>query len=542
MTEKNIVLIGLGPHARRIYYPLLEKHAAQYGIHLRLVVDLQDQEERICAYLAGRALQPEALFFASPRSRNGQALEPDLLAALDRVVARHPDSQIIISTEPKAHKKYALWAIERGLDMLMDKPLTAPIDPTTDLAAARQVFEDFIELESRLQGSGAKLFVQCQRRSHAGYRFIWRYLDDFVRVFQIPISYLDIYHADGMWPMPHELFHRENHPYKYGYGKLMHSGYHFVDLLVWLAEINNQLEAKRPERADLFAKRFCAYDLLHQVGLADYRRLFATDEFDGFFDPANLPAARGFGELDVYALCQFKCDDAVVTTASLNLQQNSFCRRSWVHTPEDVYKGNGRVRHERLNVQVGNLLSIQAHSYQSYEVHKKDVDTEGAGHEDHFDIYVFRNSGVVGGAPLEKFRIGEGARSERASDDSYLGHNEDARERNLVSFLEGRPGAPELGSQRLTNRFLSKLYECMAREHAGDVPYLSFSLAEEAAAPPLPEPVGPWEGDGTWATILAGTERPATSSPWPLMAPIGRAKARRDGCFRAGWRDGASLR
>ena len=24
---------------------------------------------------------------------------------------------------------------------------------------------------------------------------------------------------------------RDNHPYKYGYGKLLHSGYHFVDLI-----------------------------------------------------------------------------------------------------------------------------------------------------------------------------------------------------------------------------------------------------------------------------------------------------------------------
>ena len=37
----------------------------------------------------------------------------------------------------------------------------------------------------------------------------------------VPISYLDIYHADGLWCMPGELSTRVYHPYRHGYGKLM---------------------------------------------------------------------------------------------------------------------------------------------------------------------------------------------------------------------------------------------------------------------------------------------------------------------------------
>jgi hypothetical protein len=333
-----------------------------------------------------------------------------------------------------------------------------------------------VELAQRLRQSQTNLTVQCQRRSHQGYRFVKRYLADFVEQFQIPISYIDIYHADGMWVMPHELFSRENHPYKHGYGKLMHSGYHFVDLFVWLAEVNNLLAHKKPERADLFVKRFRAYDLLNQVNGADYQKLFGTDRFEAAFTPDNLQEAKKFGELDIFALCQLKRGDAVVTTSSINLQQNSFCRRAWVDTPEDVYKGNGRVRHERLNVQVANLLNIQVHSYQSYEVKRKDVETEGAGHEDHFDIYIFRNSGVVGGKPLEKLQIGEGAKKDHLDDPSYLGHNENARERNLVDFLQGRRNGLSFETHHLTNKLLSKLYECVVRENNGQLPHVSFAI------------------------------------------------------------------
>lgn len=54
----------------------------------------------------------------------------------------------------------------------------------------------------------------------------------------MPINKISISHSDGNWNMPSEVIFRENHPYKYGYGKMMHSGYHFIDLLSWFMEIN----------------------------------------------------------------------------------------------------------------------------------------------------------------------------------------------------------------------------------------------------------------------------------------------------------------
>ena len=55
MTAKDIILIGLGPHAQRIYYPLLEKYAAQYHINIPLVIDLQDQQHKNLS-IFGRSL------------------------------------------------------------------------------------------------------------------------------------------------------------------------------------------------------------------------------------------------------------------------------------------------------------------------------------------------------------------------------------------------------------------------------------------------------------------------------------------------------
>jgi len=119
----------------------------------------------------------------------------------------------------------------QNVDVLMDKPVTAPVDAGNSLASARQIFEDYQEIGQRLAWSKSNVIVQCQRRSHEGYRFIKNLSRGFRPGISHPISYIDIYHGDGMWCMPAELFNRENHPYKYGYGKLMHSGYHFVGLV-----------------------------------------------------------------------------------------------------------------------------------------------------------------------------------------------------------------------------------------------------------------------------------------------------------------------
>jgi hypothetical protein len=476
MSQKNIILAGLGPHARRIYYPLLEKYAGQYNISLPLIIDLQSQKDKIYTYLSGRKLQPENLFFVKDCSRNDETLDDRLCQTLNEITLKNQVDGIIISTEPKAHKPFALWAVDRNIDILMDKPISAPIGAGATIEAAQKVWLDYLEIADRLKKSNSNLIVQCQRRSHPGYRLVKSYLIDFLKEYQIPLSYLDIYHADGMWSMPPELFNRENHPYKYGYGKLMHSGYHFIDLFTWLAEVNDLIEDKKPDSADLYVKRFGGYDFMHQINKADYHKLFKSGKFAGFFNPARLEAAKNLGELDVFILGQLKRGQAITTTASINLQQNSFCRRAWADLPEDVYKSNGRVRHERLNIQVANLLNIQVHSYQSYEVGKKEGVVEGAGHEDHFDIYIFRNSDLVGGKPLEKFSLGEDIRRRHAQDPFYWGHNEKARESLLLDFLEGRPSPSHFATHAATNKLLSKIYACIVSEQRGGLPHIVFEI------------------------------------------------------------------
>ena len=110
---------------------------------------------------------------------------------------------------------------------------------------------------------------------------------------------------------------------------------------------------------------------------------------------------KNFGEIDFHSIINFKKDDKTITHCTLNLIQSGFSWRSWCNLPQDIYKGNGRVRHETLNIEVGPLMNIQIHSYQDYENSEKErIINNNVGSIDHFEIYIFRNCKLIGGKPF----------------------------------------------------------------------------------------------------------------------------------------------
>ncbi|MGE0707729.1 MAG: Gfo/Idh/MocA family oxidoreductase [Planctomycetota bacterium] len=441
---RSIGLIGVGPHARRTYLPWIAEWVREGRLRLSCVVDLEEQRAPVAAALAELGLAPDALLFARERAAP-RGLDGAVEAGLARLRAEGKLDALVVATDPIAHKGYATWALRHDLDVLLDKPISAPVGAASKAEVAAALRADYAELRALEAASQGRCAVQCQRRAHLGYRWIRDYLAEFVRRWQVPITYLDLYHADGMWVMPGE-WDRDHHAYKHGTGKLLHSGYHFVDLASWLLALNPPLH---DEALDLTVRSYQP---------ADFLRLFAGRYTDLFGRPGlqrrEPESVRSYGEMDLYLLGQLRARGHVRTTLALTLQQCSFSRRSWPSPSPDPYKGAGRVRHERLNLQVGTLLNVQVHSYQSHELRDPAPQEEyGPGHLDHFDVLVFRNCDLVGGPRLEQRAIGrEASAAER-------GHNEDARRRLLEAFLRGEDTGSSLASHARTSALLAAIYD-----------------------------------------------------------------------------------
>ena len=364
--DKNIVLIGLGPHAKRIYMNLMKKH----NVLPKLIVDLKNMEQKVLDYLKKEQMIIDT-YFVPDQESNSLELSELTKKNLILLFKKYNIKYAIISTEPKAHFAYAKFLLDQNINILMDKPITSPLYVFKNIENSKKIEEEYNILKEKYQEKKESInfTIQCQRRFHAGYNYVKNLIEETVLKYEIPITYLDIYHSDGMWNMPDEFFSRENHPYKYGYGKLFHSGYHFVDLITWLLESNSKLKTKKTNNLSITTSLFRPMDFFQTIDNKFYEKYFQTEKYKEILK--NTKSLKDFGELDFHSMIDFKMDDKIITHCTLNLMQSGFSKRAWKNLPKDTYKANGRVRHERVNIHVGPILNIQIHSYQSYEVNEK---------------------------------------------------------------------------------------------------------------------------------------------------------------------------
>ncbi len=451
--RKNIVLIGVGPHSKRIYLNYLKKRK----LNLSLVIELKSKRKETIQYLKNNGFNKTKLFLISDKYKDYVHLPEYIEKALKNICQKLKITHFIISTEPKAHNMYIEFSLKNNINVLTDKPITVTknMKKLSNIEKIRTQYYNLLKLEKK---SNAKCYIMCQRQYNKGYEYVKELLRKIVSEYQIPITYIDIYHCDGAWEMPHDLL-KENHPYKYGYGKLFHSGYHFIDLLSDFLKINNLLidKNKNIKYGKMKSYSFFPNDELAVFSPSDYCRLFKNEEIPQYYKDNKIVNFNNFGEKNFYGLFKFTNKNGqTITNANLQLLHYGFSRRGWIKS-KPYYKENGRVRHERINIQVGPLLNIQIHSYQSKEIKDRNLleIEEQTGGLEHFYIDIYRNVDMIGGKPFERVKIGDLYSMKDKKD--MLGYNELAREKFLNYFFSSKPVKGKLEKQALA---IEILYSC----------------------------------------------------------------------------------
>lgn len=450
---KNLALIGLGPHSKRIYLNYLKKHKE---IKLKLLVELDSKLIDSRNFLNENGFSNVEILTLKDKFKDCEKLVRPFSEKLKLYCEKLEINYMIISTEPKAHFSYLAFALQNNINVLTDKPIVVAKDmlKLKNINKVRNQYYDLLKLESV---SKANCVVMCQRKYHRGYLYVKKLLSEVVSKYQIPLTYIDIYHSDGNWEMLHDL-DKENHPYRYGYGKLYHSGYHFIDLLSDLLKINEiyiKDQNKQIMKGHVYSEKFSINDECNLFNLDDYKRIFKDQELPEIYNhDIQKFKFNNYGEKNLYNLFKFTNNfNNTITDVSMNLLHYAFSRRSWIKS-RDYYKNNGRVRHERVNIEVGCLLNIQIHSYQSKEIKDRTDSEEEIGGLEHFDILVFRNSDIIGGKQFEKIRLGD-LYSEKEKKD-FLGYNELSREQLLNDFFR-KPKMSDLKDHTLG---IEILYAC----------------------------------------------------------------------------------
>ena len=460
----NILLLGVGPNANKAYLPVLRSAELNNDAVLKAAVDLTSAKQDVLERIRNHGFDSDKIAFHFSEGLTDGKLSSKDEQALDRLCERQQIHAVIIATEPLAHKAYALWALNRGLPILMDKPITARANTAHDIEAAKGIYKDYLELlEAYKQSKSTAFSIAVQRRYHPGFDLVFEKITEIQERFSIPVTSMQSQHADGQWRLPQEIITQDYHPYNI-YGKVSHSGFHFLDVLARI--IKTSYGPHSPKQIDgvgVFSSFVEARGLLNQLNQEDYNKIFGSEykKLSPLTDEQLYQAYENFGEVDATNTIQLLNKGDIVGNLSLTLLHNSFARRSWILPGKDLYKGNGRVKHEYHSIQQGPFQNIQVHSYQSEDKNNVATNPHKLGGSNHFDIYVFRNKAITGGKALETFTIEDITSDSKA--DTIHDQVKFKMAFEFIEFLNGKRPASSLTSpfesHELAALLMSLLYQ-----------------------------------------------------------------------------------
>lgn len=438
----NILLIGIGPHSKRIYLPLIEKYRQQYDLDLKAIVEIAEKREDIEEYLTLKGYSPD-IYFVDYKNEDEFSLDEEDKRNLLKIIEKNQINAIILSTNPLAHKAYIDFAIENGINILMDKPIIAKSLASMDSLQASAIYEDYEEIVRKYREQQERfpgLIVSClsQRRYHPAVNKIRSEIERIYERTNCPVTSFLCEHSDGQWRMPDEVISEKYHGYTEGIGKCSHSGYHFFDIMHWFSEVIKD-ESKKYDKITCYSSFIRPKDWITQLNIKDYQRLFGDSYTNGKFkitDAEFIEKTKGYGEIDAHITFSFYKDNKKIFNMQLSLLHNGFSRRSWVNPRGNLYKGNGRVRHEYYSIHQGPFQSIKYESYQSDEIDNNTLFGSGeVGGELHSDVLIFRNSKAIGVdlPPMEKIQFG--IVNESGLKGYSRGHQEDARADCFKEFM-----------------------------------------------------------------------------------------------------------
>ncbi|MEZ6141693.1 MAG: Gfo/Idh/MocA family oxidoreductase [Zavarzinella sp.] len=474
--SQTLMIAGVGPHARRFYLPAIANLGPRYGVRLTAAVELESGRDGATRALADSGLNAEIHTVA----RFETEMPIEARQTLDSIADRLHPAAIIVATDPLSHRPYVLWAMQRGMDVLLDKPITTRRGAVSDPVEAKGIERDFDEImsvwnETRRQRP-VVVSVCAHRRYHPGIEEAIRIVRDVCKKTGCPVTDIHAHHADGQWRLPEEIRTQDHHSYHSGHGKASHSGHHFFDCVYRFYKAGTA-SGKSADSMSVYASFIQPNGLLRQLTRDDHVRLFGQDYHTAcpHNDEELDMQFRNFGEVDLNAAITFMSNGVAIGQASLNLLHNSFSQRGWLYPPADLYKGNGRVKHEHHRVHVGPFLAVAIHSYQS----KSDHDASAAadllpGGNNHFEIQIFRNTKMIGGKEVELIHLDQLQSFDRSR--LYIEQVKEGVVGEFFRYLAGQVTENDLRSliqdHAIPVCMLSAAYESHAKAQRGENPLI----------------------------------------------------------------------
>lgn len=422
-SETRVVIFGIGPHFRERYAMLCYELQLNKIIIIGAMVDVQSQNKTVCSFIKYSGLFPEVILFVPDNLVNSEKHEGQIECFLNNKLGYLKFSKSIICTEPKSHKILTLWSIKAGCDVYMDKPISAFYNPS----GKGHLMRDLNEIDRAASTYKKKVVVSCERRTHLGYKVIEEELEDLKRSANHGLTAVDIHFCCGNLVTDVEYLSKENHPYKYGYGILLHSGYHYVDLLARLASEN------WPHRD------------LSILDISLQATALSIDKRLGALSGESIECNSYFGESDVMFQGSLSGKNGSSVMFSIKLLDSGFSLRNREDIVNVKTRNIGRLRQENVILHVGYTGSIHV---RSLPIRKIDI----AHTMDNFEIYILKNN-------HEKRCPEVTCVTSEQLIEQQLSLNRIARVGQLKDFLLNQSVISNISSHKNTVYLIDKLYD-----------------------------------------------------------------------------------
>lgn len=490
---KRFLLVGVGPHAKRIYIPHLKTLEADGRAKLVCAVDVENNAAPITEYRDNNI--PDADLFFVPFFSG--AMPESVALSLKNLVERLKIDCVIISTEPLAHKSYGLWAIDQGLHVIMDKPITTRKHVVNDLDQALGIADDYEDLLSAYNEAQKRkrtfFLITSHRRYHPGMYCTFDMIKEITEKSGSPVTNIISTHCDGMWRLPTEIVDQKYHSFNSGYGKVSHSGYHFLDMTYRFVK-SGWTDEKKPDRIEVVSSFVMPAGFIKAFNHKDYKRAFGKETYDKsckYTDSYIDQMSAEYGEIDAALQISFIQDNEPICLAQVNLQHNGFTRRSWVTPGPDLYKGIGRVKHEFHEIKSGPMQTIVIDSRQANDKHDRSKpSTATIGTDNHFEVHVFRNCDLLDEKePLTSYSVAD---LDRRYNSQLPGIYSENVKRGILwealDFMEGKKSFENLASNledhSVPAHIMSAVYVSHIRRVQGLNPVVSIDLTYDGVVSP----------------------------------------------------------
>lgn len=365
--NQHLVIVGFDDIIADKYMETIEQAIANKNISGYSIIDLISNQDWIEHKLQKVNIQPELKYFISVAKKENKWADKNVFKPIfDEIISKKGKIKVYIATELKAHEEYLQYCVENDIDSLTEKPIFSPLkhgkfDPSL-------IDEKMNYLMSLAQKSKAKHSITSLARYHEIYndKAIEKVKERIIK-YEAPITSMHLRFAAGVWNSHIEYENREDHPYKYGYGMLMHGAYHYVDVITQFLSLNHLIFPNDNLRLTLSSYGGFPADQNDRIS-----KKYSASLDDDKPDWANKSKHKtDYGETDIVTSFQLlnTTTNRVITLGTMSFEQTTPSIRTWKDIPVEIYNKNGRTACADLEAQLSTLFTLNLKCF--------DIPTEG---------------------------------------------------------------------------------------------------------------------------------------------------------------------